>query len=234
MRYAIYYTPPETDALTIAAQTWLGRNAFDGKPVAQPLIEGLDQDLLFEQTASPRRYGFHATIVAPFRLADGQSEDGLVESLERFCAGRAPFDVTLAVGRLGSFLALVPEPPSASIHELAADAVGHFAPLRAPLTQAEIERRRPANLSPLQRTYLERWGYPYVMEEFRFHMTLTGSLPADKMAGFEPLLRKRFGPLLQRPVAFDGLAIFAEPAPGEPFTIIDHRPFGETAKNKTA
>ena len=30
-----------------------------------------------------------------------------------------------------------------------------------------------------QASNLDRWGYPYVFDDFRFHMTLTGPLTAD-------------------------------------------------------
>lgn len=39
---------------------------------------------------------------------------------------------------------------------------------------AGLARRRERPLSPQQEIYLARWGYPYVLEEFRFHWRANG------------------------------------------------------------
>jgi hypothetical protein len=45
-----------------------------------------------------------------------------------------------------------------------------------PLTEEELTRRRKAELTPEQDKLLVDWGYPWVLDEFNFHFSLTGSL----------------------------------------------------------
>src|SRR5215469_16427786 len=160
-RFAIYYAPGEDDPLSHAASAWWScekwRNA----------------------TESPRGYGFHATLKPPFRLAAGADEPQLTREFERFAATRRPFVAPrLQLASLGNFLALVLSEPSREFGELADAAVQEFDRFRAAAPPPELERRRTAKLNPRQLEFLERWGYPYVFEEWRFHMTLTGPLEA--------------------------------------------------------
>ena len=223
MRYAVYFTPPRDDALTRAAEAWLGRSAFGDAPVAVPHIPELMPEEIEAMVREPRRYGFHATMVAPFRLADGRDETQLLAAFARFCADAAPFAIEgLTVARLSSFVALTPREREHELSDLAARAVHAFAPFRAPLTPDEIARRRPESLTARQAAYLERYGYPYVIDEFRFHMTLTGSLAPEAMARVQPLLADHFAPVLVAPMPIGGLALFQEAEPGAPLTILDH------------
>ncbi|MBO0904371.1 DUF1045 domain-containing protein [Jiella sonneratiae] len=214
MRAAIYFTPPAGSALAITANRWLGRNPFDGEPTRAP---DAARDRL---VADPARYGFHATIVAPFRLAGAADLERIDARLAEFAAAQAPFSITASVpARLGRFFALVPAAPSEPLQMLADSAVRAFAKFRAPLSEAEIARRRPEDLSERQRDHLLAWGYPYVFEEFRFHMTLSGPLSDDEAARLAPLLAEAFAPFDGAPLAIDQLALFVEPEPGAPFRV---------------
>ncbi len=235
MRYAIYFTPAQNHPLTRAAAGWLGRDAFTGAPCAATTIDGIAAEEIEPLVAEPRRYGFHATVVAPFRLAGGFTETQLLEAFQGFCSQTEPFTIdALAVAQLGSFLALVPRDPEPALAALAANAVRHFLPLRAPLGEAEIARRDPASLSPRQASYLARYGYPYVMDEFRFHMTLTGPLAPEVCARVRPLLERAFAFAADAPLAVDALALFVEPEPGAPFAVRAFEPFHNAARRKTA
>jgi hypothetical protein len=132
-------------------------------------------------TAEPRTYGFHATLKPPMRLAPGATEDDLLAACEALARHREPLAAgRLRVALLGDFVALVPASPPPELGLLAAECVAALDPLRALLSPAERARRRPERLDPRGRALLERWGYPYVFEAFRFHMTLTGRLAADE------------------------------------------------------
>jgi putative phosphonate metabolism protein len=230
MRYAIYFTPPPQAPLTEAAVRWLGRDAFSDGETTPAASSGLTAEEILAATAEPRRYGFHATLKAPFRLAKGLSEAQLVAALEGFCAARAPFaGPRLALKEPGGFVALMPAEPSPDLDRLAADVVEAFDPFRAPLTDAEVARRRPERLTLAQRANLERWGYPYVFGEFRFHMTLTNALPDEERPRFIGALRVRFAPLLDAPLPVEGLALFREPEPGVPFAVRSLARFGSAA-----
>lgn len=223
IRYAIYFTLPQTDPLYRLASSWLGHDLYAQAAEPAPLpgilvsLPGL--------TTNAGRYGFHATLKAPFRLQSAASEMDLHAAFGEFAALQAPFSISsLALKRIGSFLALVPTAPSSELQNLAAACVSQFDEFRAPMTAAEIERRRPARLSPRQRQYLHRWGYPHVLDEFRFHMTLTDSLPEDRCGEAERCLEAAFKPLLGTPVVVDRLSLLRQPSPDRHFCIIDQQP----------
>jgi len=212
MRLALYYTPPEHHPLSRAAAAWLGRDPWRASTAATAGPPG-PEDIVRE----PRRYGFHATLKAPFRLAGGRTVDALRSALGDFCAAAQAVEIPeIALERIGPFFALVParEPPV--LQALAASVVQAFEPFRAPLTAEEVARRRPERLSSREREYLSAWGYPYVLDAFRFHMTLTGPVPEDGREAIEAILRRRFAAFIGRPLAVDALALFVEPdSPGD-------------------
>ncbi|WP_237477683.1 DUF1045 domain-containing protein [Lichenibacterium dinghuense] len=179
--------------------------------------------------AEPARYGFHATLRAPFRPRDGVTLDGLSAHLAAFAAGRpAPVIGCLTLSRLGDFFALTPSGPEPGIAALEGEVLDAFEPFRAALTPAEAARRRPERLSPSQRALLDRYGYPYVRDEFRYHMTLTGPVPGPAEA-VRRALEAHFADVLDRPLPVDGLALFVEPEAGAPFRVHAFHPFGPAA-----
>ncbi len=235
MRYAIYFTPEQNDPLTRAAARWLGRDAFDGEqnpPIETDVFTAAE---IAFHTAAARRYGFHATLKAPFSLAEGQTEQGLIAALADFSQRTDPLFLPRGVvRRLDGFYALVPEERSASLDKLAASVVETFEPFRAPLSPEDIERRNPENLSPAQLKNLHKWGYPYVFEDFRFHMTLTGRVPQNEAARMERAIDGFFGPLLSEPLEIASLALFVEPEPGAPFLVRSFHELGWAKTRKTA
>ena len=235
MRYAIYFTPEANDPLTRVAARWLGRDAFTGETMSPPAAEPLSASEVAFHTAAARRYGFHATLRAPFRLTEGRSEAALVESLDRFAATTSPvFVPRIELRRMDGFFAIVPAVPSGDLSRFAADIVQLSEPYRAPLTQAENERRNPDGLTPGQLKNLHKWGYPYVFEEFRFHMTLTGRVATDASNRVEQAIERHFGPLLMEPFELTGFALFVEPEPGAPFMVKSFHSLGTARQRKTA
>ena len=74
---------------------------------------------------------------------------------------------------------------------------------------------------------LDRWGYPHVFDAWRFHMSLTDSLP-DDAALRETLLadaRAHFSAALAVPLACDGVALFVEDEPGADLRLARRFPF---------
>ncbi|MCB8838794.1 DUF1045 domain-containing protein [Aurantimonas sp. VKM B-3413] len=220
MRVAIYFTPPAGAELTRRAGEWLGRSPFDNEPTRAP-DEALDAVV-----AEPARYGFHATIKAPFRLAEGADLAELDERLAAFCASREPVRIqSLVVSQLGPFFAFVPDAAPAALGELEEAVVRDFEPLRAPLSEAEYARRRPERLSDKERDNLQAWGYPHVFDAFRFHMTLTGPVEERELAAVRERIAAHFGDLDGQPLTISQLALFLEPEPGEPFRTYSVHPF---------
>jgi putative phosphonate metabolism protein len=212
-RYAIYYAPP-AGAFATATAAWLGWDAATGQPAPHPVLQGLPAPVA-DLTRAPRKYGFHGTIKAPFRLAQGVTEDHLRAEVAALAA-RLPAATArgLTLARLKGFLALVPDGDDTEILALGAEVVTALDPLRADLTPAEIARRNPDRLTPRQRRLLDLWGYPYVMEEFRFHLTLTDDLPEDQAAAVAQVLAPWLAPHLPQPFAIDDLCLFGQDAQG--------------------
>lgn len=206
-RYAIYHSP-EGELARFGAE-WLGWDAEAGRRVAQPRVEGLDLPAL---TRTPRRYGFHATMKAPFRLAGGRDAGALLDALRGLAAGHAAVRLAggLRLARVEGFLALIPAQESAALARLEAALVRDLDRFRAPLTEREIASRRPEELSARQRQNLHRWGYPHVLEEFRFHMTLSGDLDDDIAGRMEAALRPRLNGLLPDPYPLASLSLMGE------------------------
>ncbi|UWM81499.1 MULTISPECIES: DUF1045 domain-containing protein [Rhizobium] len=220
MRYALYFSPPKDDPLTGAASLWLGRNAFTGETYPAPEYEQLSAAEQFELTADPRRYGFHATIKAPFSLASSVTEKDLMTVAEDFAKRTQAFEIPeLVLGQLGRFFALVPGSVHQPLQDFAAKVVRSFEPFRAALSEADMARRNPEKLSDSQRAHLQRWGYPYVMEDFGFHMTLTGQVLETRAEVMKAILTERFAGFTGRPLSISGLAVFIEETRGAPFKI---------------
>ena len=226
-RYAIYYSPPTASPLGAFGAKWLGRT-IEGQDLAPPALAWVSAQDWKTATVAPRKYGFHATLKPPFRLADGASEDELVSAVESFCAETGPADLgSLKVDRISGFLALTPERQDA-VGRLAADIVREFDRFRAPLTAEEIERRRPETLTPRQRQLLDCWGYPYVIGDFRFHMTLTGNLPEADRAVFCAELEDRFSDLKTGPMTIDGICVFQQKSPEDELSLLRRIKLRET------
>ncbi len=233
MRYALYFSPAKEHPLTQAASAWLGRDAFTGEALSIAAGPELGTDTIHELTAEPRRYGFHATLKAPFPLHPDRKEEELISSLERFAADTPAFAIpSVVVDQLGPFFALVPEPDVLQLQEFAARVVEEFDPFRAPLSPEDMARRKPDTLSSAERENLERWGYPYVMDEFRFHMTLTGQVAPEQAARVRKEIDRRFAAFVHRPLAIDALALFIEPEPGAPFTVRRLLPLATDSANR--
>lgn len=235
MRYAIYFTPGQDDPLTRVAASWLGRDPFSAAHPTAPDVTGLSPAEIAYHTASARRYGFHATLKAPFHLADNTTEAELSDAIDRFAVGAEPILLSgLAPTRLDGFLALTPRGPAPDLDRFAGEVVTVFDRFRAPLSDSEIQRRNPDALSPDEFRNLLQWGYPYVFESFRFHMTLTGRVADDDLARVRAAIDEVFAPVLERPAIVDGLALFVEPEPGAPFMVRSWHGLGRRQERKTA
>ena len=212
-RYAIYVAPPPGQFADFAA-AWLGWDPAAGETRTHPHIPDLPRPVA-ELTAAPRRYGFHGTVKPPFRLAEGATIGALHDEMTALAAALPPVALPgLALRRLGGFLALTPDGDSPELAALATEVVTALDGFRAPPGGAEIARRQAAGLSPRQQALLARWGYPYVMEEFRFHLTLTGALPDPEAAAVEAALAPILALILPRPYVIDSLCLFGEAEDG--------------------
>ncbi len=235
MRYAICFTPPMADPLSTVAASWLGRNVYSGEPAEPASISGLTTSEIAFHTAVPRRFGFQAVVMSPFRLSPDMDEAQLLKALMHFASAQTPFEIErLEVARLGSCWGLMPQIPSTAMHLLAASVIQEFDPFRAPLSEDDIERSDPDRLSAPQFSNLHRWGNPHVMDEYRFHMMLTGPLNQDALRRIEAPLRGLFEPCLAQPLTIGSLALFVEQESGAPMRVHSQHPLGKISASKRA
>lgn len=224
-RHAIYFAPARGSALARFGAAWLGWDPEAGtEPAREPVPPLAERRPVL--TAAPRRYGFHATLKPPFALAPGCGLDGLDAAAERLAARHRAFALSrLGVAEVGRFIALVPAAPPSALGALADACVTELDGFRAPAGEVELARRRAAGLDPVEAAHLSRWGYPYVLDRFTFHMTLTGPLDAPERAAVRAALAAALAPVLAAPVAVDGICRFSEAADGR-FRLIRRFPLG--------
>jgi predicted GNAT superfamily acetyltransferase len=142
--------------------------------------------------------------------------DDFVADVEKLARRLTRFEMPrLRVADDFGFLALLAE-PSPPLDALAAACVTELDFPRHPESEAE-QAKRAIGRTESQRRNLERWGYPYVLEDWRFHMTLSNSGAATAL--LEPA-REHFEKALAVPRHFETLAIYIEPAPGENFRLV--------------
>jgi hypothetical protein len=223
-RYAIYFIPAPDTALYRFGAAALGYDCFTGADIATLEALPVDAGAWRELTREPRRYGFHATLKAPFRLAAGRTEAELIGEFVKFSTtiDDAP-TIEPAVRLLQHFVAIVPVAVGAGLDRLAASCVKHFDGFRAPLTGADRSRRLAAHLTARQIGHVERWGYPYVFEDFQFHMTLTGALSADRQEPMRAYLRSGLACSHGNgPIKINRLALLRQDNPAARFVVLAH------------
>ena len=230
LRYAVYLAPPPESALWRFGSAVVGRDAASGEARLGFAPDGFDPAAWRDMTTEPRRYGFHATIKAPFRLAEeanrSELSDALAELAQQwrpFAAGRLAVS-TLSFGEAGGFVALTPPAPSPEIARLEERVVRGLDPFRAPLNDAERARRDPSRLTARQRETFERWGYPYALADFRLHFTLTNAVDDSERIA-ETLARQFAGWVADAELFVDALALFVQKPNGE-FVIDQRFPLG--------
>ena len=173
MRVALYWTPEPQDPLAALGAAWLGRDAETGARVPHPDVQGLAA-----LTDAPRVYGFHATLRPPMRLATGWEE---------FIA---------AARDVAALVALCQQLPCPAMQALCDACVLGTDRHRLQPSADELGKRRKAGLSARQEAMLQRWGYPYVLEDWFFHVTLSRRLQPPEMARLLPAATAHFGPAL--------------------------------------
>jgi hypothetical protein len=217
-RYALYWTPPPGSALAELDSTLFGRDsALPGVPAAT----------LAEAVRGPARYGLHATLKAPFRLTAGARPAELHAAAAAFARRRRPVEASaLAPAALGRYLALRPCAPAPGLEGFAAEVVRAFDGFRAPPDAGELARRRRTGLTDAQESYLQLWGYPYVFDEFRFHVTLAGPCDADTRRVIAEALQPWLARLDPDAFVLDALSVCGQATPEAGFEVAARYPLG--------
>ncbi|MTH76206.1 DUF1045 domain-containing protein [Paracoccus aestuariivivens] len=206
-RFAIYHLPD--GALGDLGSAWLGWDARTGTVPDRPEIAGLPAAAT-SLTSIPMRYGFHATLKAPFRLAEGHSVEDLARRTELVCDRLAPFEMDLDMHCDWGFVMLRPRQQSPALTALEQALVTRLDDLRAPLLPEDRARRRPDQLPEKARAHLDNWGYPFVLDLFNYHLTLSNGLPAPEAQAVQDALAPVFAPLIEVPMQVRSVALVGE------------------------
>ena len=228
-RYAVYFAPEPNSELDAFGSAWLGRN-MDGTAAQQlAKITALDKDRRKELTEGPRRYGFHGTLKPPFELNPSTTIEALLRTAHIFARGLSPVEIPpLELAVIGKFIALTPTSQSAELEKLSAACVRAFEAFRGSLTEEHMQYYRSNKLTVHQEQMLEHWGYPYVMEEFQFHMSLTDrmddAVERDKVfSALETLVK----PVVGKPTTAKHLTVVGQKSKDQPMIAIERIPFGK-------
>lgn len=226
-RYAIYYAPEPGGALEVFGRTWLGEK---GAPAAEK-NGGISPARLAQVTEAPRLHGFHGTLKPPFSLNPSNTREGLLAAARVFARSLAPVEIPpLELVVIGKFIALTPVAESAALERLAAACVRAFEGFRTPLSLEEENEYKRNKLTVHQEQMLEHWGYPYVMEEFRFHMSLTDRIDDDgERDAVMNLLSTLAKPVLGKPILIRDVVVFAQDRRNEHMKAIERIPFGRAS-----
>ena len=218
-RYGIYFSPARHSPWWTFGAHWLGRDECEDAALIQPVTSQVELADLSSMTAEPRRYGFHATLKAPFHLTGGHTIDDLVVRMQALAKTLKPVALgPLRAVMLGNFVALVPATPSDSLAALAQTCMLGLDDLRAPLSAADLARRLAAPLNAREQELLRQYGYPYVLERFRLHFTLSGPVPAHTARCVIQEVAESINRLNETaPLQLDRLCLFVENTPGQPF-----------------
>ena len=226
-RYALYFAPEQNSKWWHAGCQWLGRDPTKSDRMEQIRIPTVLPNVMQHLTTDARRYGFHATLKAPFRLAPGHEFDDLDVALASFCRQQQSVEIpSPQLEWMGNFLAIRPVGDTSSLNQLAMQCVSQFDHLRAALKPEELARRQQQQLSARQLRLLQHWGYPYTAEEYRFHMTITDSLDnTDAADAILKAARRHFD--IGEPLVIRSIALFHETNPGDDFRLLQRYQFGQ-------
>jgi hypothetical protein len=220
MRYAIYYAPTCDSLLHRLGSSWLGRDAYTGEELEQPDIAGI-------KTIT--------SLKAPFRLKEGVHAAVLHEAVRTLSLAQPSVEISnLLLTAVNGFLALVPHKTQAQLYHLAENCVRNLDEYRAPLTSNEIARRQNGGLTPQQNQHLLAFGYPYVLDEFKFHITLTNQLPTEKIDWLMSRAHQHFAPVIGQSLTIDCLSIFEQIESALPMTITKQFPLALSQFAKAA
>lgn len=235
MRYALYLLPDPATSLWKVASAFIGYDSLAGAALAQPVLAGIGAPVLTKATEDPRRYGFHLTLKAPFRLAPEHRETALLDALKAFCRTRAPFalsalELEARLGGTGTgFVCLAQQDVCPTLLTLEADSVRGFDAFRAPLNAQEIARRKPERLTDRQRAHLDAWGYPFVLDEFRPHFSLTGEV--ENPETWCPVLASFFAQQsVELSCTINGIGLFRQDTPEARFKLLTFERFSGEAR----
>lgn len=258
VRYAVYFAPNPLDTGSTSAElhkvmvSLLGRDALTGEAVPLCVPQGFTEEEWRGVVKTPAHYGLHATLKAPFELVRAGIRATLMRYVAEIASHFVPFSLPKmqlawipdhsAVKSVGNreivdgeiergFFALVPEKPSSLLPFLERACVMDLDTFRAPLSSEDIARRHLN--TERERNYLAMWGYHRVLEDFCFHITLTGSIANMALRDrVQDVLEKALVNVIERPLTFDSIVLFRQQRRTLPFVAVQRFQFSTIQQEK--
>ena len=179
-RVAIYFLPKKNSSLENFGKNLLGRDINKKKKISLTrrqkyfINRGFTYfDELKDYCEEPAKYGFHATLKAPFRLKRNVKTKNFYDVISHIAAQHSRFKIKgLKIVYSKKFTLITSRKPNKLLINLENDLVKHLDTFRAELNKTDIKKRIPDSLTIKQNKYLKEWGYPFVFDQFKFHMTL--------------------------------------------------------------
>ena len=210
-RYAIYFSPYPDTFLDKVGSRWLGWNPKKGKITNHSKIKNPKFVDLKSITEKARIYGLHGTLKAPFVLKEKYSYKDLISDVELISKRHRKFIIrNLVLKKLGSFYALVPERSTKALKSLADDCVSSLDKFRKPPSSTELEKRRSNGLDFQEEVNLKKWGYPYVFNKYKFHITLTGEIRLGEEKNIRETIELNFQKVIGYPLPFLDICLFGQ------------------------
>lgn len=218
-RYAIYFAPANRSPWWDFGAHWLGRDESTDTTLPQPRVAGISAEALQQATIYPRRYGFHATLKAPFALTESVDLELLKIRMHALAATLSPVSLgPMEAIRMGDFVALAPRHPPPNLAALEAACVTTLDDMREPLSSLDLARRLSPQLDARALDLLNQYGYPHVLERFQLHMTLTSPVNDVLATKVIQAVSDTVDQLNARcPMVLDRLCVFKEPGSGQAF-----------------
>ena len=220
-RYAIYYVPPESDQFTRFAASWFGWDVYKSINVKYPELSDLNYDIK-EITSTPSKYGLHATLKAPFSLVPDKTIDELRLSLSILSSSIQKFEISsICVKNIAGFIAIVPTSQNERINYLAKKCVEDLDCFRKAEPLEIINKRRSVGLSIRKEHNLFKWGYPYVLNDFQFHFTMTSKLTPKVSKNVFSVLSLELKTVLNAPLLISKICLCGESNSHKKFEVIE-------------
>ena len=210
-RYAIYYVPSENSELDLFGKCWLGWDPYKGVETTKSDLSKLPSFKKFSSLVlTPKQYGFHGTIKAPFKLKNEYTYNDLENKVREISKQIHSFYFDqLIIKKLGNFIGLIPT-NNLKINAVSNKFVEELDYLRDELSESEIKKRKPHKLTSNQKQMLFKWGYPYVFDEFKFHLTLTSKLNVVEIDEVFRSLQNILKQVNLNKISFNNICIFGQ------------------------
>ena len=225
-RYAVYFVPAKDSALDRFGAGWFGRTSQreQERRLSVPGISDSERDDL---TRVPRIYGLHATLRPPFVLVETADSNDVERRVSSIARQTGAFEVpALVTGSTGGCLTLSLSHACAEVEQLAAYCLRELDELRRPQEGSDCERYRAYSLSEREQHLFARWGYPWVLDRFVFHFTLTSRINREKRERIARALAPQLDCIVGIPWLFDSISVLRQSEHGGVFVEISRHQLG--------